>query len=244
MPTDWNVIDIAESYESYVPIRERVLAYPLMFPAIGLGRPDCQVVLDYGCGTGRVAERITAACDATVIAADVSAAMLGIARRKRPDPRVRYVQIGDDQRLELSDGSMDAALTCFVLVVIPERDRIQRIFDEVNRVLRPGASYAILDVNPNTYGTPFALARIGEAGRGYGPGDPVDVRLTAPDGEDLVLVDYCWPVRTVCDMLSAAGFRSTDVHEPTLPTTYDGPDTALMLVERTHPPYVIYVAHR
>jgi len=44
--------------------------------------------------------------------------------------------------------------------------------------------------------------------------------------------------------LSAAGFRAIEVHTPTLPETYEGADAERMQVERTHPPYAIYVAQK
>ncbi|WP_394841380.1 class I SAM-dependent methyltransferase [Pendulispora brunnea] len=245
MPTDWNLPDVAQSYEDYEPIRERALAYPLMFEALGLGSPNCRTVLDYGCGTGKVAERIVSTFEGvSMIAADPSSGMLGIARSKRTHPKIRYQQIGQDQGLDLGSDSIDGALSCFIFVCISEAERIRRIVQEVYRVLRPGATYAMLELDPASIGVPFSIVQMGEKGRTYGAGDPVEVRLTVPGAEPLVVVDYYWPKDVHVGFLEDAGFGQIRAHTPTLPQGYDGPGAERMEVERTYPPYVIYTAQK
>jgi len=244
MTTDWKLPDVAQGYEDYDPIRERALAYPLMFDALGLSRPECRLVLDYGCGTGKVAERIVRAYDVSVIAADPSPGMLRIARGKRDRPEISYRQIADDQRLDLANESIDAALSCFIFVCIGEAERIQRIVAEVHRVLRPGASYAMLELNPDSVGIPFSMVQVGEAGHRYDAGDPVPVRLATPGSEPMTVTDYYWPKAVHRGFLSAAGFRDIHIHTPTLPAGFDGPHAAQMEVERTHAPYAIYIARK
>jgi len=245
MPTDWNLPDVAQSYEDYEPIRERALAYPLMFEALGLGSPDCRKVLDYGCGTGKVAERIVGAYDGvSVVASDPSEGMLGIARSKRGHPKITYQRMGQDQQLDLQPNGIDGALSCFIFVCISDAERIRRIVHEVHRVLRPGGTYAMLELDPASIGIPFSIVQMGEKGRSYGAGDPVEVRLTVPGAEPMVVVDYYWPKDVHVGFLEAAGFRDVRAHTPTLPKGYDGPGAARMEVERTHPPYVIYTAKK
>lgn len=135
MTTDWNLPEVAAGYEDYDPIRERILAYPAIFAALGLGRPECKTVLDYGCGTGRVAELITESYDVSVIAADISTAMLAVARRERSHPRISYQRIGTDRRIEVAPDSVDAALSSFVFVTITDVRIIRAIVEEVFRTL-------------------------------------------------------------------------------------------------------------
>jgi len=241
--TNWALPDVAQRYEAYRPTRERVLAYPLMFSELGLHAPECRFVLDYGCGTGRVAQLVVERHPVRVIAADPSPAMLDLARRIRPHPRVSYRAIGPDQAVDLPDQSVDAALTCFVFVTISAGDRIRSALAEVWRMLRPGASYAILDVNPDSVGVPFAAGRFGEPGARYAAGDPVPVRLATPEG-DLELVDHYWPRADMVAMLHAAGFGCVQVQAPTLPASYAGPEAACMALEVEHPPFVVYLARR
>jgi ubiquinone/menaquinone biosynthesis C-methylase UbiE len=149
MMTDWSRVDVAESYETYDPVRERTLAYPVLFEQLGLAGPRVRTVLDYGCGTGQVAMRMVSEHGVSVIAADPSPGMLKIAEERRLHPKISYQMIGDDQRVDVSENSVDAAISCFVYVCISAPDRIRKILAEIHRTLRPGARYALLELNPD-----------------------------------------------------------------------------------------------
>ncbi len=73
--------------------------------------PRGSVVLDLGCGTGRLGELLAARC--RVVGVDVSAHMLAAARR-RLRGSVRLVQ-GSAFRLPFPDGALDGAVSGFVL---------------------------------------------------------------------------------------------------------------------------------
>jgi ubiquinone/menaquinone biosynthesis C-methylase UbiE len=244
MTTDWSKTDVAHSYEDYDPVRERVLAYPLMFGQLELADPAVGTVLDYGCGTGRVAQRMVDEHGVSVIAADPSAGMLQVAQELRLHPKISYQMIGDDQRVDASENSVDAAISCFIFVCISEAERIRKILAEVYRTLRPGAKYAMLELNPDVVGVRFQLSVMGEAGRVYAPGEEIEVRLATPGPEPLTIRDYHWPKNVQQEFLRWAGFRNIRWYEPTLPADYDGPDAERMQVEREAAPYVVYVAEK
>jgi SAM-dependent methyltransferase len=180
----------------------------------------------------------------SVLAADPSPGMLQVARQQRTLPEVTYQLIGDDQGLDQPEDSVDAAVSCFVFVCISEAERIQKIVSEVYRLLRPGATYAMLELNPDMAGVPFQIGVMGEAGREYGAGEPIEIRLSTPGAEPMAIVDYHWPKQVQVGFLETAGFRNVRVEEPTLPAEYDGPGADRMVVERTHPPYTIYLAEK
>ena len=95
-------------------------------------------VLIVGCGTG--ADLPLLPPDVTVLATDLSPAMLARARRRaRPGIEVRRM---DGHALELPDASFDAALLHMVLEVIPDP---ARCLAEIGRVLRPGGRLAVFD---------------------------------------------------------------------------------------------------
>jgi demethylmenaquinone methyltransferase/2-methoxy-6-polyprenyl-1,4-benzoquinol methylase len=96
-------------------------------------------VLDLGCGTGRLAER--AAADHRVVGVDVSAAMLRAAA-ERLHGRVRLVQ-GSAFRLPFHDAAFGGAASGFVLRNL---DDLPGAFDELARVLAPGAGVALVDI--------------------------------------------------------------------------------------------------
>jgi demethylmenaquinone methyltransferase/2-methoxy-6-polyprenyl-1,4-benzoquinol methylase len=95
-------------------------------------------VLDLGCGTGRLGMAMTG--HARVVGIDVSFGMLSRARR---DARgsVRLVQ-GSAFRLPFADGAFAAAVSGFVLRNL---DDLKAAFDELFRVLTPGATIALID---------------------------------------------------------------------------------------------------
>jgi SAM-dependent methyltransferase len=243
MSTQWKeTVDVAGGFDAYDDLPERLIGYPAVFDAIGIGTPDVRRVLDYGCGPGKVAARLAESCEAEIIAADISPHMLDIARSRRPHPRVRYHQI-DSGRLDFVDSdSVDAALSCYVYINVGDLDMIRAIAAEVHRVLRPGARYAVLDTNPGTTGVRFSTFRSGEPGRAYSAGEKRQVLLHQPDGGVLELIDHHWPRQTYLDVLGAAGFGQLEVREPLLDGSEAVPGTEpddLLPAEATRPPFLI-----
>jgi len=71
-------------------------------------------ILDLGCGTGRFSRALAIKFDAEVIGVDPSTKMLEQARRKPPDPRVRY-QTGRAEAIPLPDDAVDLIFMSMVL---------------------------------------------------------------------------------------------------------------------------------
>jgi SAM-dependent methyltransferase len=98
-------------------------------------RPS-DTVLDLAAGTGDLAEALAGRV-ARVIATDLSAAMVEAARR-RDLPGVEH-RVMDMQAIDLPDDSVDAVVSRFGYMLVPEPDRALR---ETRRVLRPGGRLA------------------------------------------------------------------------------------------------------
>ncbi|MGW8883031.1 class I SAM-dependent methyltransferase [Streptomyces sp. NPDC055749] len=230
---------IADGFDAYDDLPERLIGYPAVFRALGIGAPAVRTVLDYGCGPGKVATRIAeVSSDAQVVAADISPRMLEIARTRRPHPRVDYRQIDSGKLTFLADDSIDAAMSAYVFINVGELPLLHEIAAEVHRVLRPGARYAVLDTNPDTTGIRFSTFRSGEPGRTYTPGERRQVLLDRPDGgEPLELIDHHWPRQTYLDVLTEAGFTDLTVAEPLLTDLSALPGTTP--AEAAHPPFLI-----
>ncbi|MDP9343751.1 MAG: ubiquinone/menaquinone biosynthesis methyltransferase [Actinomycetota bacterium] len=101
--------------------------------------PRGAIVLDLGCGTGRLGELLAGRC--RVVGVDVSAGMLAEASR-RLGPRVRLVR-GSMFHLPFAGESLEGAVSGFVLRNL---DDLPAAFAELARVLRPGAPVGIVDV--------------------------------------------------------------------------------------------------
>jgi phosphatidylethanolamine/phosphatidyl-N-methylethanolamine N-methyltransferase len=113
-------------------------------------------VLIVGCGTG--ADLPFLPPDARVLATDLTPAMLRqAAEHARPGVELRVM---DGHRLELPDGSFDAAILHMVLEVIPDP---ARCLAEVARVLRPGGRVTVFDKFLPDGARPGPLRRTGLA---------------------------------------------------------------------------------
>jgi ubiquinone/menaquinone biosynthesis C-methylase UbiE len=103
-----------------------------------------EVVVEVGCGTGRLTLPLAAATVARVIGVDSEAKMLEVARTKDEPGRVQWVK-GSAYRLPVGDG--EATLVMMVMVVHLLRQRV-RAFSEVRRVLRPGGRLSVWTFTP------------------------------------------------------------------------------------------------
>jgi ubiquinone/menaquinone biosynthesis C-methylase UbiE len=212
--TSWSADEVCAGFEAYRDLPEQLLGYRKVFEL--LAPTPSSTVLDYGCGPGKVALRLAERFGSRVIGVDSSPTMLELARARRSHPRVRYEQIADERLADLADASVDGAMACYVFINVPSERTLQRISDEVFRVLRPDRPFVVLDTNPDTTGVEFSTFVSGAPGRRYERGEQREVRLRVPVGRDLLLLDYHWPKETYREVFRRSGFRAVEEHEPTL----------------------------
>ena len=105
-----------------------------LLAAVDVGSED--VVLDLAGGTGDMAEALSAR-GVRVLSSDLSPAMVDAARR-RGLPSVDH-RVLDMQALDLPDGSFDAVVCRFGVMLVPDP---AAALAEIRRVLRPGGSLA------------------------------------------------------------------------------------------------------
>ncbi|BCS31507.1 hypothetical protein TBR22_A07080 [Luteitalea sp. TBR-22] len=116
---------------------ERSAAYTrgLLERFVGLHASD--VVLEIGCGVGRIAPEV-APLVKTWIGTDISANMLGHAKRRLATlPNVRLVELADVGLAEIPDASVDVVYCTVVFMHLYEWDRYKYV-TEAHRVLKPG----------------------------------------------------------------------------------------------------------
>ncbi|MCP2170479.1 class I SAM-dependent methyltransferase [Goodfellowiella coeruleoviolacea] len=232
MPTDWNAANAADEYLAAADALDWLdLGYRLVFDALDLDHPQPGPVLDYGCGPGQVARYVADTYGHQVIAVDVAPAMLDQAAA-HPHPLVRLHRVTDQALPFLADGTVAAALSCFVFVEQAHRSTQVAISREVRRVLRPGGRFAVLTTHPDSAGIPFSYFQFGEPGRSYQPGDAMTTRITTAQGS-LVLQDYFWPVEVYRSALTEAGFVDVSCQAPVPPHPALGRETT------PHPPVLL-----
>jgi arsenite methyltransferase len=105
------------------------------------------VVLDLGCGAGSgvlIAAQMTGP-DGRAIGVDMTATMLDRARASAAKMGLSNVELHESliEALPLDDASVDVEISNGVIDLVPDKDAV---FDEIDRVLRPGGRLQLADV--------------------------------------------------------------------------------------------------
>ncbi|MGW8884964.1 class I SAM-dependent methyltransferase [Streptomyces sp. NPDC055749] len=104
---------------------------------LGLIPPTARILLDIGCGTGLVTERIALGRPGLrVIGADASPGMARMAHQ-----RVGAVALADVRRLPLAAGSVDAVSAVWLLHLLRSEGAVRAVVAEAARVLGPGGVF-------------------------------------------------------------------------------------------------------
>ncbi|MEU3283226.1 class I SAM-dependent methyltransferase [Streptomyces antibioticus] len=247
--TVWDTSEVADDFVLWDDTIGWQWGYPFVFEQLRLVRPDVRVLVDVGCGPGKVAHRAAEDHDLRVHAVDISPRMLALATARYGQPRITFHQAAGWDLPFLDDASVDAAMSCFVLVCVPRREQAQAIAAEAYRVLRPGGRFAVLNAHPGHTGVTFDSFQIGRPGAAYRAGDPIPVRLRRTDGAWVDIVDTYWPAETYHEMLSDVGFAHVWQSVPLLADARrrHGPEAGALerwATERKAPPFLLTVGEK
>ena len=111
-----------------------------------VGIHSTDVVLEIGCGIGRVGKHLAGRCRHW-IGADVSPNMLGFAaERLRDFSNVEFIELSGNNLRPISDNSIDFAYCTAVFMHLESWDRYGYV-EEAFRVLRPGGKLYVDNVN-------------------------------------------------------------------------------------------------
>ena len=119
------------------------------------------VVLDLGCGAGTdllIAAQMTGRAG-RVIGVDMTPSMLERTRASAQAMGLGNVELHESliESLPLENGSVDVVISNGVIDLVPDKDAV---FDEIDRVLRPGGRLQVADVIIHTEVSEDARARI------------------------------------------------------------------------------------
>ncbi|MDZ8238890.1 MAG: class I SAM-dependent methyltransferase [Nostoc sp. ChiQUE01a] len=149
----------------YQAIHKRLLEY--------VNLPERANVLDIGCGTGRLLERLaTEFPDLQGTGLDLSANMLRMARlTNHRHPRLIYVE-GKAESLPFAEGQFDAVFSTISFLHYLEP---QQVVSEISRVLSPGGCFYLVDITSKKDAQPQLL-----------PISPRGIRLYSPNQRQLL----------------------------------------------------------
>jgi demethylmenaquinone methyltransferase / 2-methoxy-6-polyprenyl-1,4-benzoquinol methylase len=171
--------------------------------------PD-DVVLDVATGTGAVARELVRQKGCSVVGADQSPEMLAEARRRlllaAETKRIRLVE-ASAQELPFEDGSFDGLTAAYLLRYL---DDLPAGLAELARVLRPGATAALLDFGvpsapfPRAAWKLYVAAGLPVLGRAISPGWHEVGRFLGGSIRDF---DARWPLPNLLTAFREAGFE-------------------------------------
>jgi ubiquinone/menaquinone biosynthesis C-methylase UbiE len=123
-------------WATYRPVHDAVVG--------ALRRRAPRALLDLGCGTGLLLQRLARELPADLVGCDYSAGMLAHAAARLDEGAVALVR-GDAQRLPFRDRSFDALVSTEAFHCFPDQDGA---LAEMARVLVPGGTLVLGFVNP------------------------------------------------------------------------------------------------
>jgi len=140
------------------PALERLLAH--------LAPGEARAVVEFGCGTGRLAadwlaQQLGPEC--RYLGLDVSRTMVELARtRVAPfGARAEIRHTDGTPRIEAPDGCFDRCVSTYVLDLLPA-DEIRLLLDEAHRVLAPGGRLGVAGLTHGPSGVPRAASWLWE----------------------------------------------------------------------------------
>jgi SAM-dependent methyltransferase len=148
--------DVADIYDETLPahVAEHYLAKRTRF-VLSTCAPPARL-LDVGCGTGALAERL-AARGYEVTGLDPSPGMLDRLRARTPG--IKAVQ-GSATQMPFGDGEFDLSLSVATMHHIADAAAVRSALTEMVRVVRPGGRVIVWDHNPRNPYWPRLMERV------------------------------------------------------------------------------------
>ena len=217
-----------EGYLSVVNESRLLALHPVLLELIG--DPHGKTALDFGCGDGAIAWALAESGAARVVAIDRSAEMIaaagshGATLDRQIGERVELHR-GDEGRLGTLDG-FDIVVCSLVLMMMPERERLQKAVDDLVGCLAPGGRLFLGLTHPcfrsSRHSTFYNT--LPEGFDYWSSGASYEVHLHSDHVEsEVVITDYHWTLQDVMQALRLAGAVVVDcVESGTLPESAGG----------------------
>ena len=181
-------------------------------PSIIADNVTGRVALDFGCGTGR-STRFLKNLGFDTLGIDISASMIGLARRA--DPGGSYRLIGDGDFSHLTSRSFDLILCAFAFDNIPDADKRAGLMRGLRELLRQNGRIVLLGSAPEIYTREWVSFTTKDfpENRLAMSGDAVRIVMTDVDDQRPV-VDFLWFHEDYRRLFARSGLDMIAYHKP------------------------------
>jgi SAM-dependent methyltransferase len=136
VPTGIDISRAADWYWRYLDRWERETS---------LKYSSVPVVLDLGCGTGRLTRYLAGEKGKNLVSVDYIWDALNVLQEALPVVRCANMDV---TKLGLGTGKFDTVVSCRVLQSLLTPDEKERALGEINRILKPGGTLVLIEGNP------------------------------------------------------------------------------------------------
>ncbi len=170
-------------------------------------------ILDVGCGNGGLTNAIAKLGAEKIIGVDISKKWVEFCKKEYSSMNNTDFYVADAGNLEMvKNESLDYALLNFVLLHIAEKEKIQKIFSEINRVLKKGGEFIMSEVHPSAL---MANSPIRETTNFlYKDGSRYKTKIRLIDGQWIEFSNVNWTLETLSELLQESELTIQKISEP------------------------------
>lgn len=235
----------------------------LKFPVNGESKSEIEaikrhnskhMILDYGCGQGRLCVNLMRYGVKAVYGADVSPERIQTAIEYSRENRQKvgsvwhdYLMIHNDQDVNMTPEQFTGALSAFCFSIIP-KDRQPLAVEALYKNLRHNGKAVLVTNNPEATGIKFAGIQFGKPDHKYESGEkmPIDFYSLVEGRPYNFGTDVFWPKEHFAEQMSDAGFRDVKVIDDLSDLVDEGCNYAgfsqrLFKTERDISPFILTV---
>ena len=171
-------------------------------------------VLEIGCGNGywlKILNEKNAKCTGF----DLSKNQIEVAKKEDPEKKIKYFVADASEKVDLKDSSFDIIFLEHVLLELSDLSKIDKIFEEVYRLLKKGGSLIVSELHPLAPETNFPNVEVDEDYTYFKSGFPVKIISKKPDGTVVRYTDFHWTFQDLINSITRSGLKVVKVLEPT-----------------------------
>lgn len=170
-------------------------------------------ILDIGCGNGSLTNAIAKLGANKITGLDISENWIEFCKEEYSSLKnIDFHTTDADNLKKIKDKSLDYALLNFVLLHIPQKEKIQKIFCEINRVLKDGGEFIMSEIHPSAL---MVNSPIRETTNFlYKDGTKYKTKVKLIDGQWIEFSNVNWTLETYSELLQKSGLIIQKILEP------------------------------